>query len=230
MADITLVDALSRLIEGSSSPGWITAYNLVLDALLQVTHKAVRTGVLQADTVPDYGIGAAGKNLGAQNANSLPTSTLAGGVYIVQAGSNFPVDQYGILVAKTYSVGSSGIAEYDWYPVAVGGKYSRRASGGSWADASWRTTWDSISDGNAGQPPAPKFKAYSAGLTVGECTEVDLVGVSTWTNPGGTWEYDNIVCTTATGVVTARYVSSTLGNIVNSDANSTYRLKLRRVL
>jgi len=50
-----------------------------------------------------------------------------------------------------------------------------------------KLVWTTVSDGNGGQPPAPKPKGYISGLTQGEFIGISLGPSATWTNPGGTW-------------------------------------------
>lgn len=156
MADITYTKTTWANSPSTTTP--ISASNLqnIEDVLNKVVHKSSRgTSILQADEVPDFGIGAI-KDLGAVNLNSV----LVNGFYKVVGGTNGPGGTcYGTLIVNTYA--ASAGAEYSHQVFIQTGSststktiYMRRCEGGTWD--TWAQMWGSNNDGNAGQPPAPK--------------------------------------------------------------------------
>ena len=82
-------------------------------------------------------------------------------------------------------------------------------------------------DGNGGQPPAPKPKAYVAGGTPGEVVAAQVNGGSTWTNPGGTWNIMRIDCVAATGLISGVQNVIISANITVAIGYITYMLGVR---
>ena len=124
-------------------------------------------GGLDADTVAGYGIGTVAKIVAGNTIDSLVLS----GLY---ASSDFPPtppwvgeNAYILHIERNVTYATQiafRLCGYD----APGTKIRVRNS--TWG--TWREIWNSYSDGNGGQPPAPKIRAQSVGFLIGELVSV----------------------------------------------------------
>ena len=115
---------------------------------------------LDADMVSGYGIGTISQSYAI--GTNLDTDFIAGGNYSIKESTTtggtwtgITKTGYGLLrVGGTYGGSNFGIFQ-EYFPIDSVHKYRRyRNSAASWQP--WVEFWDASSDGNGGQPPAPK--------------------------------------------------------------------------
>jgi len=182
-----------------------TNMQTLFDALRKVVSKSHRGAgeELDADTVSGHGIGgfATAKNNQDMNAlttpgiyritgtpTNIPTTFDADGAVCMVFGENtFVTWQF------FFAVNSSGTA----LPGEMYFRCINSIHSGGWQ--AWGKMWNSVNDGNGGQPPMPKPKSYVSGLTQGEVTHANLANGETWANPGGVWYYKSLWFTTSGG-------------------------------
>ena len=169
-------------------------------------------GGLDADTASGYGIGGGTiySDFNAVTGNGAHFKTTA-------TPSNAPVALADYFVGTQWYVNNDANYRVQLcHPLSnTTGWFWRRMFNTTW-ETSWHKIWDDVSDENGGQPPAPKAKAYSSGLTPGEAVSIALAPGATWTNPGGVWYVDCLTFISATGILdnaTAPVVGATGGNI-----------------
>lgn len=205
MADITFVN---QTWANNSTPA-LSATNIqaITNAIDAIAHKANRsTAILQADQVPDYGIGVSGE----------------GGFTLITSGD---ISSY-VLCGKRFFAYAPNVANLPsvagYYVVLVtgGGDTTNRttyfaqntATGAVWSGVKTATstvTWQCLADGlNGSQPPAPKpTTGTPAGGADGVGQEYNgtLSGPATFYGSGGiaksgTWDLW-VTTVTATGAV-----------------------------
>ena len=182
MADITFVPNTW----GYSAPGADLKpanFQKIDDALNAVVHKSIRgSALLDADTVSEYGIGSvkllsAGYNIDLLTVNgkySVEAPTITGGAALSGAG-NYSVD--------VFNPGDGGY--YIQFVQRSGSReYLIRDNGtGSWVTGKM---WNSLNDGNGGQPPGPKPNATAS--SIGEWKIIQTAAAANLDAPaGGTW-------------------------------------------
>lgn len=174
--------------EGTASLDGIadgTTYARVLSAIA----AALNGGTYDAASVSAAGIGTIVMALSAIDADNLTAiKALKTGFYRVVNGSNWPDIQWGALNIEQLET-STG-AEYTkityspYSGIDTGKKYTRFIRAG--ALTSWVTEWNSYSDGNGGQPPAPK---PNTGATIGKVSVAVYSAPNTYLPAGGKWMY-----------------------------------------
>jgi len=121
---------------------------------------------LDADTVSGYGIGVTNSTNLTTDLNTLGV----GGIYVCSydVSQHFPIDHNGHVIVLPAASGGGGYFSQIFISQFNGRMFRRTKQGGVFlapagADANgWVSQWDAISDGNGGQPPAPKANRTSA--------------------------------------------------------------------
>ena len=152
---------------------------------------------LDADMVSGYGIGTISQSYAI--GTNLDTDFIAGGNYSIKESTTtggtwtgITKTGYGLLrVGGTYGGSNFGIFQ-EYFPIDSVHKYRRyRNSAASWQP--WVEFWDASSDGNGGQPPAPK--PYNVLGAIGVMGAIDVASGGTLTMPAGSGTYEWIVLT-----------------------------------
>lgn len=177
-----------------------------------------------ADKVSAFGIGGIAPSM----ATSLDNYVTAG--FFKEAGNltNSPWGSgiYSLVHVQEYA---ATLVVQTAYRISDGilGIRTRSLFGSTWT--AWKEVWTSYTDGNGGQPPAPKPKAYASGLTQGEVATAILSNGATWTNPGGTWEFTIFTQVQATKEFTISTRGIAAGNLTGNGAGYTDIAALWRI-
>lgn len=164
---------------------------------------AINAGTFDANTVSGYGIGVT-KTL----ANGYDLDTLiANGLYTVydpHTDVTIPSDNRTWLVEVNCKDSTTGYQRI--HCAAVYLTYERFLESSTWGP--WLPVWNSNSDGNGGQPPAPKPQASPSTADgpgqeyQGSVTDATVYAAGA-APKSGTWHYSWLTLTSATGVVVA---------------------------
>ena len=202
MADITY--AKPTWANGTTPAANATNIQAISDAIDKITHLANRGGaILDADTVSTFGIGT---RTPSTYTGSEMDSVLNTGNYYAINPVGVPGTSYSFRVeALTPSVSIQFITNY-----SILKSYMRSIVAGT--PGTWIEIFNSLTDGNGGQPPAPKPKAFGTGSTQGEIYCLNFGPSTTWTNPGGTWMYFYLI-QNSTGAKVSTASGVTTGNI-----------------
>jgi len=86
----------------------------------------------------------------------------------------------------------------------------------------WYEIWNASSDGNDGQPPAPKPTTAEGSVGEWDVAAIEDQNTTDWTNPGGTWAYNAIKLNKTSGVLGGAYAGVSSGNIAGLSGAGFY--------
>lgn len=174
---------------------------------------------IQAESMTEYGVGGLAKLL--SGASSLDDITVSG-LYVTTGSLNnepwgnsvWALVQH---IAGVDSIYAFQIAYQVTFAESANVKIRQHKSGG-WS--SWYVVWNALSDGNGGQPPAPRPRTDNPAGVAGCFSRAEWDGAYTRTPTGGQWLVINYDHSSATW--NPPFIMSGGGTIASSDLRNKY--------
>lgn len=176
-----------------------TTYKRILAAVATALNAGTYTAS-DADKVSAFGVGVSDVTI----TTAVVLDTLCtGGMYRVNSPTGLPAEAHAVLVVPV----SSAYAKQFASSYVRENLYMRNIEGG--VAGSWYEVWNASTDGNGGQPPAPKPTA--GGSSIGAFFDFGVDAGSTVycsgsSNLSGTWAQFSIRYTTAGAFVNTTYI------------------------